>query len=81
MILVTQPEARLYVVLQKASDGTSATDSQGHTWLQVCTNQLNVPGMRRNQISGYLAQLQRRGLYRKKDKYFGMVRLAVIQGV
>ena len=80
MILLTENEEKVYRVLMNHRDSMRETDKHGNVWFQVCTDQLPMPiGITRRQIAGYLSSLERKGLYRKTDKFFGMVREATVR--
>ena len=74
--IMTLQALRMLEYLRRIADGLRETHSDGTVWAQVCTVNITIPGIAKNQNAGYLSGLYRAGLYRKVDKYSGMVLLS-----
>jgi hypothetical protein len=66
---------RMLQYLKDHRDSLTEVDANGNVWAQVCTADITIGGIAKAQNAGYLSALEKAGLYRKIDKYFGMVRL------
>jgi hypothetical protein len=66
---------RMYNYLKAHRDSMTEERADGSIWAQVCTADINIQDISKVQNAGYLSALEKAGLYKKIDKYFGMVRL------
>lgn len=64
---------RLHKLLCERADGSITTMPDGHQWIEVCIDNINIDGLTPHQKAGYLSQLQRLGVYRHSSDGFGLV--------